>query len=168
MNFSETDLGQKADMLLFVTYLFHELHFLKWSKSATRRTTADWMWCRLEVRALLRQILVLMQRPFENQEKLRPLLASLCTHLRAPGLHSAEPSLQAKHRETCLKDFWQEVFSITAPPPQGPGWWDNYKKSRVFKVIKMVFWFCFFWSQGGFCLVLWRELTWFQVLFGGT
>ncbi|CAK9062974.1 unnamed protein product [Durusdinium trenchii] len=88
-------------------------------------STEEWMWCRLEVRALLRQTLDLMRKPFENQQQLRPLLQSLVTQLRAPGLRSVDPGVQRQHQERCLDALWPELLveeeqSMTTPGFSAP------------------------------------------------
>lgn len=56
----------------------------------------------------------------ENQQQLRPLLQSLVTQLRAPGLRSVDPGVQRQHQERCLDALWPELLveeeqSMTTP-----------------------------------------------------
>eukprot|EP00438_Fugacium_kawagutii_P000670 Skav222322 [mRNA] locus=scaffold1249:253775:257191:+ [translate_table: standard] len=75
-------------------------------------------WGRLEVRALLRQILALLRRPFEDQQKFRPLLAALVLQLRSHSLQVPDKILQQKHMEECAEWIWTEIFKPSEHLPE--------------------------------------------------
>jgi len=70
----------------------------------------------------LQQILSLLQKPFENQQKLKPLLASLVLQLRSSGLQIPDEMLRQKHTESCAEGIWTEIFKPVAslPEPEQP------------------------------------------------
>lgn len=81
----------------------------------------DSLWCRLEVRALLQQILSCLRKPFDDQQKWKPLLTSLVLHLRSQQLQVPDELLRQAHTEGCAESIWTAIFAAleqVEPPAQ--------------------------------------------------
>ena len=85
---------------------------------ASFATTEPEVWRRLEVRALLQQILSLLRKPFDDQQKLRPLLTSLVLQLRSQHLQVPDETLRQKHTEDCAEGIWTEIFKEASDLPE--------------------------------------------------
>lgn len=114
----ELDEASVGIPLIKTPYLSTTGELASWAPSPSSES----IWCRFEVRALLQQILSLLQKPFENQQKLKPLLASLVLQLRSSGLQIPDEMLRQKHTESCAEGIWTEIFKPVAslPEPEQP------------------------------------------------
>ncbi|CAE7883709.1 unnamed protein product, partial [Symbiodinium necroappetens] len=86
-------------------------------------TLASWQghsdahpWHQLELRALFHQALLVMQKPFANEEPVRPLLSAIARLLLASGLRSPDAGSQSHHARDCAEKLWPSLLQPAAVP----------------------------------------------------
>ncbi|OLQ06269.1 hypothetical protein AK812_SmicGene10439 [Symbiodinium microadriaticum] len=73
-------------------------------------------WHQLELRALFHQALLVMQKPFANEEPVRPLLSAIARLLLASGLRSPDAGSQSHHARDCAEKLWPSLLQPPAVP----------------------------------------------------
>eukprot|EP00439_Symbiodinium_sp_Y106_P022885 s4688_g2.t2 len=86
-------------------------------------TLASWQghgdahpWYQLELRALFHRALLVMQKPFANEESVRPLLSAIARLLLASGLRSPDAGSQSHHAGECAENLWPSLLQPRAVP----------------------------------------------------